>query len=343
MRRLFARARAASTGSVLWIVLVSGFAGCGLDRAGLGPATLGDDASPSVDSGAGSENDGAANFDVGGSSGQGPTDDGEPPAACAPAGWSLVLYGPSSSACPSGYASHAEVTGATAGSGACTCPCTVTAEPTCDQGTVSTQYATGLFAPNVQCGSAGLPLQVNGGGCTSMGGQGGKLADGFSAEPLQAGGGACNAQLAADPSQVTKNDVLVCDVPAAQAGAMCSGSPPASFSLCIVAPGDVACPAGAFTKQSLVADDEVLVCPSCGACQVSGSCKNAQVEFFGDAACKTSVATLGANGDCVSTGLASGQNVVAFEYGVEAEASCQASLAGTPSFDPVQPQTLCCR
>lgn len=329
----------------LWaLVLACGVAACGLDMSGLGPPSPGGGPTVPLDGGADGASSGAPSpgDDGGGAGASSPAESG-PPAACpVPSGWSVVAYEPDRNPCPAGYgASHDEVAGATAASGACGCTCSVTAQPTCEKGSLSTQWAaTAIGTGGGSCTVPGVPLAVNGPGCTGMGSA--QLAQGFSAEALQASGGACSAQLAANPTQVTKNGVRMCDVPPAQVDAPCTGSPPAGFSTCITAPGDVACPGGPFGKRSVIADDEVLVCASCDPCQVNASCQNAQVTFYSDLQCRQQVAVLAASGSCVATGGGANQSVSAFVYSAQLQASCLSASSGAPAFNPVQPHTLCC-
>ena len=292
--------------------------------------------------------DGSMPGDDGGSGGGNDAASGEagPVVTCAtglPSGWSVVVYEPSRGACPAGYgASHDAFAGATAGTGSCACPCTVTTQPTCTQGMLSTQSAQSSGGAG-QCGSPGTTLSINGSGCTPLPG-GGQLDQGFSAEPVgPGGGGACTATLSANPGLVTKNGVRTCDVPPGDLGAVCSGSAPAGFSACIVASGDIPCPSGPFGTRSRIDDDEILVCPACGSCSVSSSCGAAQVKFFGGSQCQGPVvATLACNGSCVPTGAAT-QYVGGYEYTAQPQATCQGSAAGAPTFNPVQPHTVCCR
>jgi hypothetical protein len=261
--------------------------------------------------------------------------------AAIPSGWRLVAYEASRGACPSGYASHDAYIGATANAGACTCGCTIGTPPNCTTGPVPTLFGNGGFGGN-QCNGQGATLQASGSTCAPLQ-QGGSLAQLFSAQAITFSGGTCTGTASGDPSQVTKQGVRTCDVTSKDAESVCEGNAPQSFSACIESDGDVPCPAGSpFSNKTSVADDEMLVCSGCTSCTVSGSCANAQVQFFGDAQCAKSVtAPLAASGQCVPTN-ASGKNVVAFEYTAQTNATCQA--AGTSaSFTPVMPRTICCR
>ena len=298
--------------------------GCGLDMSGLGPP-ISKEGGVSV-AGDAATADGSMPGDDGGSGGGDDAAPGEagPVVTCAtglPPGWSVVVYEPSRGACPAGYgASHDAFAGATAGTGSCACPCTVTTQPTCMQGMLSTQFEQSSGGAG-QCGSPGTTLSINGSGCTPMSAGGGQLDQGFSAEPVgPGGGGACTVTLSANPGLVT-----------------------AGFSACIVASGDIPCPSGPFGTRSRIDDDEILVCPACGSCSVSSSCGAAQVKFFGDSQCGGQVvATLACNGSCVPTGAAT-QHVSGYEYMAQPQATCQGSAAGAPTFNPVQPHTVCCR
>lgn len=343
--------------ALLVVALVVGATGCGLDMGGLGaasgdastagdaPLAVGADSSTgsSGSSGGGGEGgSGSSGSDAGGA-----TNDATTPAdasACAaglPSGWSLVVYEASRAPCPGGYGSHDDIAGATAGAGACGCNCTVTTQPSCTQGTLTTQWSSNGSSAGA-CSNPGAPMTVSGTGCTIMPGNG-QLAQGFSAAPFAPAGGACTASIHADPSKLAKNAVRTCDVPASAADAVCWGSAPPGFSACIATAGDVPCPAGPFATRTVLSDDVELVCPTCGACSVGGACANAQVKFYSDPQCGTLVTQLACNGTCVDTGGGNQRQVAAFEYTAQVQPSCQASPAGGASLNPVNPKTVCCR
>jgi hypothetical protein len=330
--------------TVVVLAFVVGATGCGLDMAGLGASAAGD-ASASPD-GPHADGSGSGGGDGGQGSDGGGTDGASlPPAeagACVPSGWSLVAYEASRASCPGGYgASHDEVSGATAGAGACACSCNVTTQPSCDQGTLVTQWSP-AGPSNGPCSNPGPPLTMNGSACTAFAGPV-ALEPGFSASPFAPTGGACTAAVNPDPSKVTKAGVRFCDVPPPAAEAVCSGAAPSGFAACLVAPGDVPCPTGPFATRTVVADDVELVCPTCGPCTVAGTCGSAQIRFYSDGQCAALAATLSCDGACVSAGGGPPKTVAAYEYSAHAQATCTASPIGATSLAPVRPQTLCCR
>jgi hypothetical protein len=343
--------------SLVVVALVAGATGCGLDMRGLGGAAPGDASTTTdaplpvgADGGSGSSGgpgddggSGSGGTDSGGGESEASTPDADASACVAslPSGWSLVAYETSRATCPGGYGPHDAIAGATPGAGACVCNCTVATQPSCTQGTLVTQWSSTGASPG-PCVNAGVQMPVSGSGCTNLPAAG-QLAQGFSASPFASTGGACTAAVHADPSKVAKDAVRTCAVPQSAADAVCSGSPPAGFSACIAAPGDVPCPAGPFAVRTVIQDDVELVCAACGACSVSAACANAQVKFYSDPQCGTVVTQLPCNATCVDTGAASSKQVAAFEYTAQVQASCQASPSGAASLNPVKPQTLCCR
>jgi len=340
------------------MAIALGLAACALDKQGLGEIT--DDAgggggdavasSSSSGSSSGTSGSGSGGGDDGGGSG-GPSDgsasgsDAVPPfeagLGCpAAAGWTVVVYESGRGACPAGFGgAHDVYTGAIPGSGACGCTCNITQQPSCSIGQVDTQYASGPGWGPGPCPQGASSLYPNGSGCQGIGAQ---LAAGFSAEAPMPYGGTCSAMAKGDPSMVTKEGVRFCDVPQAMAADVCAGMVPSGFSACMTQEGDVPCPGAPFTNKTLVADDEMLVCPACGNCTVGGTCQNAQVEFFSDSMCRNSVAKLPVNGACTATN-AQNKGVGSYEYTAQPNAQCSATSSGSPSFTPVQPRTVCCR
>ncbi|HEY6462723.1 MAG TPA: hypothetical protein VIY73_21285 [Polyangiaceae bacterium] len=332
------------------LALCLGLAACGLGREGLGPAGLEDAGRGTGGGHEASTSDGGAVFgdDSGGVEGSLLPDVGVGPDAASsctvPAGWQPVLFELSRGPCPAGSgASNDEVLGATAPPAACACPCAVTTQPTCDEGTLASRYSQGPPPPGVACPSQGLSLPVNGPGCMAMS-NGGQLGGGFSADAIQPTGAACSSTLTPDPSQVTKTQVRTCEVPSSQADSVCTAAPPSGFSACVESAGDVACPPGVFSSRAVADDDEILVCPPCGTCQVGSTCNQPTVTFYGDPNCKTMVATFGTTGVCEPTGpKVDGQYVSSYEYSVQPQATCQPAAGGNASFNPVGPHTVCCR
>ncbi|HEY8090408.1 MAG TPA: hypothetical protein VIF09_21250 [Polyangiaceae bacterium] len=323
------------------LIVLVGATGCGLDMAGLAYDFAGAEGGVSTDAGS---SDAVASMGEGGSedgvSTDGPAPYDAPIGSCVagvPAGWSLVAYETSRGGCPAGYGpSHDEVAGATAGTGACTCSCNITSSPSCTSGTLLTGWSTG---GGPVCPNVGTSIGINGTGCTQMQGQ---LAAGFSAQALPLTGGVCSGSAVGDTTKVSKTEVRTCAVPAANAEALCGGAAPGGFFACIMTAGDAPCPGGPFTNRSVLADDETLVCTACSSCTVTGTCSGAKMTFFGDSQCTPSGLTLPCDGSCAPTGSQS-QGFSAFEYTAQVHAACSATSPAGPTFQPVNPSTVCCR
>lgn len=328
---------------------------CGLERGGLEVAEDGGSVpssssgsltgSSSTSSGGSGSSSGSSSGSGGGSSGgvdasQPLGEGGIGCVASIPAGWTLVAYESSRAACPPSLgAAHDEYAGATIQSGACGCACGFTAQPSCTSGTLDTRFSSQTPSGPGPCASAGQALTVGGTGCISLG-TGGSLQAGFSAQPLPLSGGSCQGTVAADTSKFVKNPVRYCDVPSTSSDAVCAGGAPAGFSACIVSVGAVACPSGPFTNRSIVEDDDVLVCPACDVCQVTGACTNAQLTVYGDGQCQTQVAQLAVDGQCVGV---NGQYVGSARYSAQPQASCSAKASASPTINPGPQHTVCCR
>lgn len=328
--------------------LLGGVTGCGLGLSGLAPAgTLGDGGAGQDGGNTSSDGDvctvtGAC--DGGGTGGEGSSEASASCSMALPAGWTLVAYETGRAACPASLGmAHPEYAEATLTAGACSCGCNVTTQPTCDVGTLSTQWTQGASSQNSPCPNAGGQFSINGPGCVPVPG-GVALPQGFSAEPVPFVGGTCAGVVVPDPTKLALSPVQYCDVPAASAEAVCEGTTPSGFSACIVADGNVPCPAGPFAMQLEVDDDDELLCPTCDACTVTGSCGSAQVTFFSDAKCTGAIGVLPCTGLCAGTGDLSGDgNVGGAEYSAQVQAACSASSSGTPGVSPSGPHTLCCR
>jgi hypothetical protein len=330
---------------LLSAALLGGVTGCGLGLSGLGPAGTSGDGGAAQDG----SNTSSGGGDAGANEASGGDASSDTTASCAmalPTGWTLVAYETGRAACPAGLGmAHPEYAGATVSAGACTCACNVTTQPTCDVGTLSTQWTQTAASPSSPCPNTGGQIAFDGPGCVSLPGNA-SVPQGFSAEALPPAGGMCTGVVMPDPTKLSLTPAQYCDVPAASAEAVCEGTTPSGFTACIVADGNVPCPSGPFTMQLEVDDGDELVCPTCDACSVTGSCANAQVTFFSDGSCtgKGMIGTLPCTGLCAGTGnLPAGGNVGGAEYSAQVQATCSASSSGTPGVSPSGPHTLCCR
>jgi hypothetical protein len=213
-----------------------------------------------------------------------------PPPGCNPscalpqaAGFTLALFGDRTAACPDDYDPTDAVEGPTAGAGACTCGTCVMTGTTCNTGTIPSRYAS-----NNQCGNTGASLQANGGNCFNFSGTFGTYA---SVLPPAAVPGTCSAPGVAVRANVTASSRRICALKAGACGAGACALPAAQRA-CLVAPGDVACPAGAPTKH-LVAGDFTLACAACS-CSTAATC-GGSMTFYSNAGCTGSTITMNAS------------------------------------------------
>jgi hypothetical protein len=305
---------------------------CGLELDGLGPGTA-------SEAGTGTTGDaGAASDARDGGQGTGAEAATGTCVASIPAGWSLVLFEPSRDPCPAGLTSNDLVDDPQATASACTCPCSITAQPSCTSGTL--QGGFGNASGAAACATKVPPLSISGSGCTQLQ-PGGPAPTSIAIEPLPASGGTCTASAVGNTTQVTSSQVRTCDVAGAGAEVVCEGSPPAGFSVCIAAAGDMACPSGSiFANRTVVAASETLVCTACSSCTVTGTCSSPLVTYYSDYLCLNAVATFPADGACTQPNWSG--NLAGVEYHATVQASC-AGAGSAATFQAISPQTVCCR
>lgn len=314
------------------VIVALAMAGCSLGLRGLGPvgdASAGDDGGLVGDAAVPGDGmvDGEATAPVEASSCVGSI----------PTGWSIVLREGSRAACPAGYGSHDTLEDPQAMNGACTCTCTLSQHPTCENGTLQGSYGTG----GPPCSTPTLGLGVSGGTCAQLQ-PGGPTPGAVAVQPIAPAGGTCASTAKGDTSQVSAVESRLCAVPAAEADGVCNGTVPSGFVACIAAPGSVACPAGLpFTTHTVVADNETLVCSACTGCTVNASCGPGSVTFYSDYLCGQAVGTITANGTCTQTTW--GGNMNSIRYQSASTSTCGASGTSTATFQPSAPQTVCCR
>jgi hypothetical protein len=312
----------------------SGSGGASGSGSGSGGSSSGSSSGAASGSSSGSSSGGSSGSGSGsgGSSGSGSggSSDGGNTGPCV-SGWTLVLGVSGGGGCPGGYPEvYMGVTNPQAQTGACTCSCNVTQQPSCTTGNVNWSY--GMLAP-LCFGSS--PVNSNG-MCQPYNGS---LQAAQSVQPLPSTGGACTAQAMGNTGKVQTTQVRTCSVPASDEAAVCGGGVPVGSAACIIAPGNVPCPQGAFQVRSVIADTETLVCSACGACSVTASCTNAELDIYSDMQCMNMTTSIPANGMCV--GVQAGQ-MQAYWYKAQVSApTCKATT--TASFQATNAQTLCCR
>jgi hypothetical protein len=358
-------------------------AACGVDLGGLGPlqdaaeardtTSMGDDAGSRDDGGGGdagaaiSDANGSDASDSGGSDrgaeatvssdatrvdGPAATDEGgldgpstsDGPSLCTttiPSGWTVAIYDLNSNPCPANFTIH-DISGQpTVGSAACSCTCSVAQPATCAQGTLSVTSG----SPGAPCTSTGFSKALTGSGCTVLGvslSVTGPHSD--QAIPLTAQGGVCTDTVQSDPTQVTAAAGRYCDVPAAHAESVCSGTVPSGFAACIATGGQTACPSGTPFVHSYVVEDSVtLQCAPCSACTLMTTCSNAILRGFSDSMCRSPVGSVPVDGGCNPVMLYNyPASVLAVDYTATAASTCTPGTS-TPTAQPTNPRTLCCR
>lgn len=275
-----------------------------------------------------------------------------------PPGWSIVAFsGGRTDPCPSDFnAASNDVVEAPNAANACSCgACTVTAEPSCDQGTIGATYGFGGFGGGgtPTCTMAGTALRIAaGGGCTPYPSTGGPGPSSFTAveyTPPAPAGGSCSSPGVADPSQITYGaEERVCAAGAAvtqacSGGEPCTGNVDANYMLCIMMPGaPVACPSGsALSTPHWVGQQASLTCSGC-TCAIDTNACTGTIDTFRDGACTTMDSTFRVDGTCQSSFAAA--NAAAYRYVPDAvDAGCAATGASSATnVNLTSPATICC-
>jgi len=339
-------------GSVLVgsFALAAAAAACGLDTSGSG--LFADDGGSSGEGGAsgsgsasggssgaasgsssGSSGGGSSGSSSGAASSSGIDSGGDGNTGPCQSGWTLVLGVTGGGNCPGGYPeAYMGLGNPQAQSGACTCSCNITAQPSCTTGKVTWNY--GTMAP-LCFGSS--PVTSNG-TCQPFNGS---LQPAQFVQALPASGGACTGQAVGDPTKVQATQVRTCSVPASDEASVCSGAVPGGSAACILATGDMPCPQGSpFQTRYAIGDTQTLVCSACGNCSVSANCTGAALDIYSDTGCTNMMTSIPANSQCVSV---QGGNMQAYWYKAQVTSPTCKATGTAASFQTTNVQTLCCR
>jgi hypothetical protein len=256
-----------------------------------------------------------------------------------PLGWTPVAYAESlQTSCPSGWAAPDDnVTGVANGTAACTCDCTIAADPSCTTGTTQT-YASNSYG----CGTQGVSLTFNNGGCVTLYGN---MENYYASTAIAPYGGQCSIT-ATGSGALQTTPARLCAPSTQCQSAVCGGYAPTGFTSCIVADGDQSCPSGSsFTVKHTVAASAAPSCAAtCGtSCTFTGTCDNPQVTAYSNSSCTTVIATLASDDTCVATN-AGGQTARGATYSATANfSSCTASGSTSVQIDLTGQRTVCCR
>lgn len=175
----------------------------------------------------------------------------------------------------------------------------------------------------------------------------------WSAEPFTVMGGACtpNPSETIEPSMYGERGVL-CGAPPVPAGSCgdtgsCAAAPALPFEsqLCVVADGDLECPADYPDKElfhaGMVDDRE---CSDCTCGNPFGTCSGYSVRLFNQANCGGSpLATLSPTGVCTEVLSNQGVESASIQNGTIENASCTPSGGvAVGSSVEAEPRTVCC-
>lgn len=280
-----------------------------------------------------------------------PIEEPSPPVACTgdasvctgavPPGWAVTAFAPNrATACPVNFTTNEVVANPLASAGACTCSCSVTTQPSCALGAVKLTYS-----GDNKCGTAGSTYNLaTAGACTDFNAGTFTLISHHQYTKLGLTQGTCSGASIPDASKVGATGMRTCDPPPACAEDVCGGAVPAGMRACIVASGDVACPAGPFSAKAAVigVGPPKLSCGTCSACGISQSaCGNGTVKFWGDGSCTVSKGSITADDTCNATGGASGVNHFTYENPVQ-NVKCVPGTS-SPAVDLGAVRTVCCR
>ncbi len=240
-----------------------------------------------------------------------------------PSNFGLVLFANGSQVCPQGSLPNPISVDPDA-SAACTCGCSVTQQPDCNNGTI--QRARDNTATPT-CNQQESQLQIMGASCLQHAFLSGILHRSFT--PPTATGGTCSPQDKANAGAVTSTASVACVATSCTTQA-CSAP---GFKLCAIASGQVACPAP-FTVVHPVGVGS-LSCAGCGPCTVSGTCTGV-LHRYSDTACGTLAEDDIVDGGCEDATASS----ASYNYTGTFAGGCTPSGTSSPTL--AGSQTLCC-
>ena len=274
--------------------------------------------------------------------------DGRECVAPAPAGWTLVAFAPGDvTTCPAGYGDLVKVAEAPSSTDAhctCACDCAGLKNNPCVHGTL------GVVIGNT-CSAFNANLNVTG-GCDSLGQMLGNF-NSIKAKPL----GVTPVDVAGKPALPGTQpgaSGATC-LPAASKAIGCAGEeaclPKAiSASLCIQSPGEVACPAGPFTKRTVVgapgpADDQ-RSCAACACTSSAASCANPTFSGYTADDCSSNAAPAVIDNSCTTAMGGDWHYADHFIYSAAPTAPTCALKGAAPNvmgtITPKDARTICC-
>ena len=262
-----------------------------------------------------------------------------------PSGFRLVAFGATakSVACPKGFNAPTDtVEGPALAAGACSCACSVTAQPSCATGALAGHFDT---AGSGLCDSAGGDLANNGCGTDGYLGPFG-AGNEHKFKPPAPTGGTCSAVANKDPTKLTYAALgRVCEaavVPQCD-GKVCPPSVAAPFGACIGTTGDVACPAG-FPNKHVLGTGANFTCSTGCTCGVTATCKG-KLNYFASGDCSGAVGMFVIVDDGCHSTDAAGASFLSHAYVPfnPQNVACTKTGSTTPSTPALsEAETICC-
>lgn len=265
-------------------------AGCGIDVVGVEVAGVGADGGVASTS---SAPDGSVAPDgATGSDGGAPT-----PADCskptcervglAAPGFTAIAFGSSADVCPGGFDTAEAFEDPTAKNGSCSCVSCTTTGSTCTSGKLATSYST-----DASCNKDGATISAGDGQCVLAVTSWASTYGGIGAPDPKVG--TCRAPATGVRDAVAATGHRLCTPRAdACAAALCSLT--GTLEVCLVAPGDVACPSVA--PQRRLVGDVTMACDDCS-CTPGATCSGKLHWWSSSSSCSGTESGVASSGVC---------------------------------------------
>jgi hypothetical protein len=267
------------------------------------------------------------------------------PGACglsAPQGFRLVTFASDrNTACPSGWTTSDVVASPIAGSGACSCACSVDVQPTCNDVTITRSYDAD-FTPS--CNVAATTLTNASTTCQLIGGIGGLIVNKahYEADRPKPVGGSCTTSSSKDASQVSATEARICAPSPSCTGDVCRSA----GRVCLAADGDILCPSN-YSSKTVVGTGTDLACSACGpTCHVTGGECGGSFTFFADFLCMAGGVAFPVDGACnppPRDAVNKTYNSFNYDGQLTTPASCSALSQSLPTVTLSNKTTICCQ
>lgn len=331
-------------------VALAGIVGCGIDALGTMPVDGGPSPEPTSTSSSGSSSGSVAPpIDAGGDvtvDAEADADANVPVSACKdlPAAWALVAFVSGSDPCPTGYdAGKTELrSGPTTREDTCTCACALATPPVCNRASAGATYDNDNSGGCGLSSSYGWNPAANGGCSTDMWPGPYTTSHDWKFSAPARTGGTCTKSATKHVERLDFAGVGRACVPTAG----CEAAPaiPSPAQRCVISDGDVACPAGPFTKRTVYGKTFDVTCGA-GTCDcgITGTCSAGTMTFYTANNCTGTNFTMTANGTCQPS-TQSSFNVASYKYTATVQnAGCSPTGASTATaVTTTSSATVCC-